>query len=116
MCPLFMVVTMVRLLLLAALISLSLLMPNVLAGLGVWPLIWLAWDRVPYEQRAPTSAMLQLLPFAVAVQVALDTLVPFLGDVTVLVGNVLLVAALRRPKLPKAVVVVRSGAGQRRTK
>ena len=105
MCPLFMIVTMVRLLLVAALIALSLLMPNVLAGLGVWPLIWLAWERVPYEERAPTSTMLQLVPFAIAVQVALDTLVPFLGDVTVLVGNLLIVAALRRPKLPRARVV-----------
>jgi hypothetical protein len=108
MCPLYVVTALVRLLLVVACLTLSLFMPNVITGLGVWPLIWLAWDRVPYEERISTSAMLQLLPFAIAVQVALDSLVPFVGDITVLLGNVLIVAVLRRPKLPKAWVVRRT--------
>jgi hypothetical protein len=112
MCPLFLVAALVRLLVVIACLTLSLFMPNVVTGIGVWPLIWLAWDRVPFEQRASTWSMMQLLPFAIAVQVALDSLVPFAGDVTVLVGNFVVVAALRRPRLPRA-RVVRTGDRRR---
>jgi hypothetical protein len=113
MCPLMIVTAFVRIMLVVACLTLSLFMPNVVTGIGVWPLIWLAWDRVPFEQRASTWSMMQLLPFAIAVQVALDSLVPFAGDVTVLVGNFLVVAALRRPRLPRATVVVRPGDRRR---
>jgi hypothetical protein len=117
MCPLLFITAFVRLLLVVACVTLSLFMPNVVTGLGVWPLIWLAWERVPAEERVSTGSVLQLLPFMIAVQVALDSLVPFVGDVTVLVVNGLIVASLRRPRLPRAMVVVRGGDHrQRRTK
>jgi hypothetical protein len=73
MCPLFLVAALVRLLVVIACLTLSLFMPNVVTGIGVWPLIWLAWDRV---------------------------------------GNFVVVAALRRPRLPRA-RVVRTGDRRR---
>lgn len=97
----------VRLLLLVVCLALTLLMPNMLVGLGVWPLIWLAWDRIGPEDRLPMPSLLELLPFVIAAQVALDSLVPYVGDVAVLVGNAMIITALRRPKIPPATVVVR---------
>ena len=105
MCSMRLVSACVRMLLLVVSLALSLFMPNMLVGLAVWPLIWLVWDRLPDHERMSTPSLLELLPFAIAGQVALDSLVPYFGDVAVLVVNVMIVAALRRSKLPQARVI-----------
>jgi hypothetical protein len=101
----------VRLLLLVAALAVSLMMPSALFGLCVvWPVVWLMWQWGPAEARtsAPTTFdVLVFLPYAIGAQGALDSLVPYAGDLVVLVGNLVVVAALRRPKLPVAKVVVR---------
>lgn len=107
MCRIHFIGSFVRLLLLVACLALSLFMPNMLVGLGIWPLIWLAWDRIGPEDRLSAPSLVELLPFAIAAQVALDSLVPYAGDVAVLAVNAMIVTALRRPKIPPASVVVR---------
>lgn len=110
MCRMHVVGAFIRLLLLVVSVALSLCMPNALIGIGVWGLIWLMWERLPPEhQRATPSVFdaLVFLPYAIGAQVALDSLVPYLGDVSLVVTNVAIVAAVRRPKLPAATVVVR---------
>jgi hypothetical protein len=102
MCRMTIISAMVRLLVLVASLTLSLFMPNALVGLGIWFVVWLVWERVPADNRLGTPSLLELLPFAIAAQVALDAVVPYLGDAVVVVGNALIVAALRRPKLPPA--------------
>jgi hypothetical protein len=102
MCALRFVGTFVRAILLVVALALTPLMPDMLVGLVIWPLIWLAWDRVPVRERISASTVIELLPFAIAAQVALDSLVPYFGDVVVLVVNVMIVATLRRTKLPEA--------------
>ena len=112
MCRMGPIAALIRLLLLCGCLTLSLLMPSAIAGLGVWALIWLLWERVPYEQRLSAPSMLELLPFAIAVQVAFDCLVPYAGDVFVLVGNAGIVAALRRPRIPRAIARASSPAAR----
>ena len=102
MCRMHLVGSMVRLILLVASVALSLFIPNLLVGLAIWFFVWLMWERVPADERLTAPSVIELLPFAIAGQVALDSVVPYLGDVVVVVINAMIVAALRKPKLPSA--------------
>ena len=104
MCRMHLVGAMVRLLLLVASVALSLFIPNLLLGLAIWFFVWLMWERVPADERLTAPSVIELLPFAIAGQVALDSVVPCRGEVVVVVGNAMIVAALRKPKLPTAQV------------
>lgn len=113
MCRMGVIYAMVRLLLLVACLTLSLFMPNALVGIGIWFFVWLLWERVPEDERLTARSAIELLPFAIAGQVALDSVVPYLGDVVAVVGNAMIVAALRRPKLPRAQIHTTTIASRR---
>jgi hypothetical protein len=78
----------------------------ILAGLTAWAALWLMYERVPYEERLPARWVLQLMPFVVGAQVALDVMVPFTGDIAIVLGMAWAVNdMLRRRVLPQARVM-----------
>lgn len=94
-----------RSLLLLACMALYVFAGDAAAALAVWPLIWLCWHRI--DDRLPLSWTIELAPFVVAAQIALDSVIPNAGDIAILLGNLALAVSLRRPRLPPAILVER---------
>jgi hypothetical protein len=93
-----------RSLLLLACMALYVFARDAQAALAVWPLILLCWQGV--DDRLPLSWTIELVPFVIAAQIALDSVIPYAGDIAILFGNLALAASLRRPRLPPAILVV----------